>query len=194
MEKLNDDQLVEKYREGNLEALSVLYNKYSGQIYGYLYRMTGNREEAGDLVQDTFCRFIEKIHRYSPRDRFKSYLFRIAHNLAIDHLRRRKFVANNNSGNEDMEYHEKILTEQQARLKDTSDDPVDKVEDLEKLSRLGEAIVKLPDEQKQVLVLKHFSGLTFREISEMIGIPLNTALGRMHYAIRNLRKMLSDLF
>ena len=193
MEKLCDDRLIEEYKNGNSEAMGILYDRHSGALYGYLLRMMGNRDEAGDLMHDTFCRFIERLDRYRSQDQFKAFLFRIAHNLAVDSLRRRKYFLNDKSENNQSEHQEKILTEQRKKNGRGSDNPADKVEEKEVLERLGAAIVELPEDQKQVLLMKHYSGMTFREIAEIIGIPLNTALGRMHYAIRNLRKLMDDL-
>lgn len=193
MEKLCDDRLIEEYKNGNQEAMGILYDRHSGALYGYLLRIMGNTDEASDLMQDTFCRFIEKVNRYKSQDQFKAFLFRIAHNLAVDSLRRRRFILNDKSENDQAEHREKMLTEQEKKNSGSSDNPADKVEEKEVLERLGAAIVDLPEDQKQVLLMKHYTGMTFREIADIIGIPLNTALGRMHYAIRNLRKQLDDL-
>lgn len=193
MEKLCDDRLIEEYKNGSSEAMGILYDRYSGILYGYLSRMMGNRDEAGDLVHDTFCRLIERLDRYRAQDQFKAFLFRIAHNLAVDNLRKRKYFQSDKSENDQVEQREKMLTEQRKKSTNGSDNPADKVEEKEVLERLGAAIVQLPEDQKQVLLMKHYSGMTFREIADIVGIPLNTALGRMHYAIRNLRKTLDDL-
>ncbi len=193
MEKLCDDRLIEEYKNGSSEAMGILYDRYSGALYGYLLRMMGNRDEAGDLLHDTFCRLIQKLNRYTAQDQFKAFVFRIAHNLTIDSLRRRKYFLSDKSDNDNVEQREKLLTEQRNKSVNGSDNPADKVEEKEILDRLGAAIVQLPDDQKQVLLMKHYTGMTFREIADITGIPLNTALGRMHYAIRNLRKRLDDL-
>lgn len=194
MEKFDDDKLIARYREGDLSALGVLYDRYSGPLYGYLMRMTGSREEADDILQDTFCKLIEKLERYHPRGKFKSYLFRIAHNLAIDSLRRQKFREDSPSLKSDMQHYEKTITTRAANPGITPKDPAQEVEEREIVGRLKSAIAELPEEQKQVLIMKHYSGMKFRDIADVMEIPLNTALGRMHYALRNLRKILSDMF
>ncbi|MCD4784306.1 MAG: sigma-70 family RNA polymerase sigma factor [Candidatus Eremiobacteraeota bacterium] len=189
MEKFDDDKFIAKYREGDLSALGVLYDRYSGPLYGYLMRITGSREEADDILQDTFCKLIEKLERYHPRGKFKSYIFRIAHNLAIDNLRKRRFREDG-----DMEHYEKRITTCAANPGISPKDPAQEVVEREIVEKLKSAIDKLPDEQKQVLIMKHYSGMKFREIAEAMEIPLNTALGRMHYALRYLRKMLAGMF
>jgi len=194
MEKLDDDKLIANYKDGDLSALGVLYDRYSGPLYSYLIRITGSGNEANDILHDAFCKLIEKLERYHPRGKFKSYIFRIAHNLAIDRIRRRKFRDAGDYLKNDMEQYEKTITTRAANHDVTPRDPSHEVEEMEIVVRLKLAISKLPEDQKQVLIMKHYSGMKFRDIADVMGIPLNTALGKMHYALRNLRKFLSDLF
>lgn len=194
MENLKDDQLIDRYRQGEVEALGQLYDRYGVKLYGYFIRLTGSRNGSEDLLQETFCRLIEKLDRYQPRGQFKAFLFRMAHNLAVDRMRAWKFRDESDSLDKDRQNKEDFMTGQSIKMGLDCPDPAEETEKMELEARLREAIDQLPPEQRQVLVMKHYTDLTFREVAEAVGIPLNTALGRMHYAILNLRKFLSDLF
>lgn len=181
MNNLADDQLVAEYKEGNDQALGLLYDRYYRILFNYLCGVLGNRESAEDILQETFCTLVRKLDLYQPRGKFKPYLFRIAYNLAVDRIRKDGRTPGTATPFLDDFYQE-----------ENNGNPLPEIEKTEILENTIRAVQKLSPEQRQVLLLKHFSGLTFREISEIMGIPLNTALGRMHYAIRNLRKLLSD--
>lgn len=187
-----DDVLIEEYRKGSIQALGCIYDRYSKPLMGYLLRLLGNRDEAEDLLQETFCRLVEKLDYYQARGQFKAYIYRLAHNLAIDFVRRRKFVEHPAFSENQTEALEQLLAGQCSETGNPFPDPAEEAQKQQAIERLVMAVRQLPEEQKQVVAMKHYSGLSFREIAEILGIPLNTALGRMHYAIKNLRKLLSE--
>lgn len=193
MKEVDDSQLIQQYRNGCAESFGVLYDKYSKPLYNYFLRLTGSREEANDLLQSLFCKLMEKIDMYQEKGEFKAYLFRMGHNLAMDYLRKSKkelCLLNEKDHFSEKSLNSKKIIEENSYHQD----PSHLIDQKEVLEKLKGAIRELPQEQKQVLVMKHYGSLTFKEISQVLSIPLNTALGRMHYAVINLRKQLSDYF
>jgi RNA polymerase sigma-70 factor (ECF subfamily) len=187
-----DDELIGEYRNGSIQALGVVYDRYSKPLYCYLLRLLGNKDEAEDLLQETFCRLVEKLDYYQTRGQFKAYIYRLAHNLAIDYVRRRKFVEHPAFSENQTEKLEQLLAGQASDVGNPFPDPAEEAQKQQTIERLVLAVKQLPEDQKQVVAMKHYSGLSFKEIAEILGIPINTALGRMHYAIKNLRKLLAE--
>lgn len=165
------DDLVRGLKAGAPGAFDRLVREYGDRLYRFCLRLVGTTE-AEDVVQETFIRVHRSIGSYQPTGRFESWLFTIANHLALDALRR-------GAGN-----------------RAEAEEPVDSVGPVDELSHrevqhaLLRAVERLPVEQKQVFLLREEAGLSFREIAELTRCPLNTALGRMHYAMENLRKSL----
>ena len=174
------DDLVAGLQAGNAEAFDRLVREYGDRIYRFVKRLVGERS-AEDLAQEVMIRVFRSIGSYRPTGRFESWLFTIANNLSIDQVRRKRPEAAMSELDEDLTA-EKFVSR--------APPPVASVEEGERKRALLKAVDRLPVEQKQVFLLREEGGLSFREISDMLGCPLNTALGRMHYAMENLRKSL----
>lgn len=179
--RLSDSQLVSLYQNGNQEAFEVLLNRHKSRIYTGIYLIVKDRYTAEDLLQETFVKAINTIRggRYNEEGKFLPWISRIAHNLAIDNFRKNK------------RYPEVVL-EDGSRLFNSMQFAVESVEDKQIFrdtrTKLRTLIKELPVEQKQVLIMRHYLQMSFQEIAERTGVSINTALGRMRYALINLRK------
>jgi len=178
-----DSLLVKNYVEGNENALSILIKRHESKIYGFIYSKIADRDISNDIFQDTFIKVIKtlKSNSYNEEGKFLPWVMRISHNLIVDHFRKNKKMPL---------YRE---TEEFSIFSIMSDDSLtieskmifDQVEiDLKKI------IEELPDDQKEVLVMRMYQDMSFKEISEITGVSINTALGRMRYALMNLRKII----
>ena len=178
-----DSLLVKNYVEGNENALSTLIKRHESKIYGFIYSKIADRDISNDIFQDTFIKVIKtlKNNSYNEEGKFSPWVMRISHNLIVDHFRKTKKMPM---------YRE---TEEFSIFSVMSDDSLtieskmilDQVEvDLKKL------IQELPDDQKEVLVMRMYQDMSFKEISELTDVSINTALGRMRYALMNLRKII----
>lgn len=174
------DELIRGLQAGRPEAFERLVREYGDRIYRFVKRLAGERP-AEDLTQEVFIRVHRSIESYRPEGRFESWLFTIANNLCIDQARRRKPEASLSDVDEDLA---------PERFAASTAEPLDRLEEEERKRALLKAVERLPWEQRQVFLLREEAGLSFREIAEMTGCPLNTALGRMHYAMEALRKSL----
>ncbi|OCB77704.1 RNA polymerase subunit sigma-24 [Flavobacterium piscis] len=178
-----DALLVKNYVEGNEMALSTLIKRHESKIYGFIYSKIADRDISNDIFQDTFIKVIKtlKSNSYNEEGKFLPWVMRISHNLIVDHFRKTKKMPM---------YRE---TEEFSIFSVMSDDSLtienkmifDQVEvDLKKI------IEELPEDQKEVLVMRMYQDMSFKEISEITGVSINTALGRMRYALMNLRKII----
>jgi RNA polymerase sigma-70 factor (ECF subfamily) len=177
-----DSEHVDRLRRGETSAGELLARKYYQPLVRYLHRLVGNEQLAEELHQQTWLSVLEHLDRFDARNvtgGFKAWLFRIATNKANDHWR--------SSGRE------KSAKQGLRLVTDESLPGADfRMEGSEQEIKLKRAIEQLPDAQKQVLMLRYYSGLKFIEIAEMIGCPLNTALGRMHKAMLKLKELMAD--
>lgn len=178
-----DALLVKNYVDGNEAALATLIKRHESKIYGFIYSKIADRDISNDIFQDTFIKVIKtlKSNSYNEEGKFLPWVMRISHNLIVDHFRKTKKMPM---------YRE---TEEFSIFSIMSDDSlniegrmiVDQVEvDLKRL------IEELPDDQKEVLVMRMYQDMSFKEISELTDVSINTALGRMRYALMNLRKII----
>jgi len=178
-----DALLVKNYVEGNETALATLIKRHESKIYGFIYSKIADRDISNDIFQDTFIKVIKtlKSNSYNEEGKFLPWVMRISHNLIVDHFRKTKKMPM---------YRE---TEEFSIFSVMSDDSLtienkmifDQVEvDLKKI------IEELPSDQKEVLVMRMYQDMSFKEISELTGVSINTALGRMRYALMNLRKII----
>jgi RNA polymerase sigma factor (sigma-70 family) len=178
---LSDSQLVSLYRNGNEDAFEVLLYRHKSKIYTAIYLIVKDRYTAEDLLQETFVKAINTIRggRYNEEGKFLPWISRIAHNLAIDHFRKEK------------RYPEVVL-EDGSKLFNSMDFSEQSSEDKQMIretrSKLRDYIRELPVEQKHVLIMRHYFDMSFQEIATRTGVSINTALGRMRYALINLRK------
>lgn len=182
---MNDAELIKLYINGDEKALSLLINKHEQRIFSYILSKIQDRDLANDVFQDTFVKIIKTFRqgRYNEEGKFLNWALRIAHNLVIDHFRRQKRIPTISPTDEYDIF--KIV-------RDNADDAETGMirEQIEK--DLHKLILKLPPEQLEVLKLRHFSGLSFKDIAEQTDVSINTALGRMRYALINLRKLMEE--
>lgn len=177
-----DAELVDRLRNGNPAAGESLARKYYQPLVRYLHRLVGSEQLAEEIHQQTWLSVLEHLDRFDARNvagGFKAWLFRIATNKANDHWR--------SSGREKAAKQGlKLVTDEELPPSDH------RMEGTEQEARLKRAIEQLPDAQKQVLMLRYYGNLKFIEIAEMVGCPLNTALGRMHKAMLKLKELMAD--
>jgi RNA polymerase sigma-70 factor (ECF subfamily) len=175
--------LLERARRRESAALDLIVQTYSRRLFGLLVRMTDRRDQAEELLQETFLRMVRTIDTYQHSDRFESWLFRIAANLARDVRRRRRrrgpelSLAADDGGSFD----------DPALLDTRLPGPEDGIVALERREALSRGLQKLTDEQREILALRHEGELSFREIAELLNIPLGTALARAHRALQKLK-------
>lgn len=186
---MSDKELVSVYIKGNELALEELVNRHRSKIYSYIFVTIKNRALAEDFFQDTFIKVIKTLKggRYNEEGKFLPWVMRIAHNLMIDHFRKEKRfrkVSSRSRDNEDLDIFSTIgydeLNIEERLVKDQVKTDV------------KELIERLPEEQKEVVKLRHYYDMSFKEISDFTNVSINTALGRMRYALINLRKLVDD--
>ncbi len=181
--QLSDSILVNNYVEGDENALTILINRHQSKIFGFIYSKISDRDISNDIFQDTFVKVIKtlKSKSYNEEGKFLPWVMRIAHNLIIDHYRRNKKMPMYRETEEFSIF--SIMTDSSL----TAENKIiqEQVEiDLRKL------IEALPGDQKEVLVMRMYQDMSFKEISEVTGVSINTALGRMRYALMNMRKVI----
>jgi RNA polymerase sigma factor (sigma-70 family) len=180
---INDSVLIELYLKGNENSLEILINRHSQRIYSFIFSKVYDRDVAEDIFQDTFIKVIKTLKRgaYNEEGKFLPWVMRIAHNLVIDYFRKNTRMPKF-EGNEDINIFSMIGDSSLNAEKQLIKDQVEN--DLRKL------IDELPEDQKEVLKMRMYKDMSFKEISETTGVSINTALGRMRYAIINLRKII----
>lgn len=186
MNHLTDEQLVNLYKDGNNEAFEIILNRYKSKVYSYVYVILRNKELTEDIFQDTFIKAITTIKqgRYVESGKFLGWLNRIAHNLIIDHFRREK---NENTISADgLEYD--VINNH--KLSDSCIEDV--MSNKQVFIDLVRLIDFLPVSQQQVVRLRYFEDMSFKQISEITDVSINTALGRMRYALMNMRKIAEE--
>ena len=186
LKKLSDHELLNTYISGNEDSINVLLNRHRKRILDYIYMMVKNRDVADAIFQETLIKVVRFVQegRYTENGKFLSWVLRIAHNQVIDYFRQKKQRNNvsegdagydilNNQKFSDHTVEEKLITNQIET-------------DVRKL------IDFLPPEQKEVVLMRYYMGLSFKEIAEQTDVSINTALGRMRYALINLRKLIDE--
>jgi len=183
---ISDQELIGKYLSGNENALEKLIYRHKRKVYAYILMVVKDDQLADDIFQETFIKVINTIRSgsYKEEGKFIQCVMRIAHNLIIDHFRRNKRipVINNSSDNFDI-FDMVRITDPSIEEQIIMDQIYDDVRSLIEL---------LPDEQKEVLVMRHYSNMSFKEIADVTDVSINTALGRMRYALINLRKIVKE--
>lgn len=183
---LSDRELLNDYLQGNKSAISTLLEKYNSRVRNYLRMMVGDDDVAADIAQETFIKAVSVIDegRYTDSGKFLSWIMRIAHNKALDYFRSQK---SSNSVSESSAGYNVLGTMKYA------DRSIEDSMISDQISADIRALVELlPDEQREVVKLRYYSDLSFKEIAEQTGVSINTALGRMRYALINLRKMIQE--
>ena len=180
-----DAHLVTRYLNGEEKCLEILINNHKSKIYNFIFSKVMDRDIAEDIFQETFIKVIKTLKNgvYNEEGKFLSWVMRISHNLIIDHFRKSnrmpKFEAS-----DDYDVFQFITDSSPNVESNLIKDQV--VNDLQNL------ITELPEDQKEVLNMRLYKDMSFKEIAEITGVSINTALGRMRYAIINLRKMIED--
>ena len=184
--KLLDYELVNKFVSGSQSGIEVLINRHKNKVYTYILLIVRNQQLAEDLFQDTFIKVIQSLlnGKYKDNGKFLSWVIRIAHNLTIDHFRKEKQM--NTLSNEDNEAD--IFNSRKLSVGNIEDELVYN----QIISDVRLLINELPTDQQEVIMLRHYGGLSFKEIAEQTNVSINTALGRMRYALINLRKLIKE--
>lgn len=182
----NEQLLLRSFIEGDESAITTLIERYRKRVYNYILMLTKDRQTADDLFQETFIKVIGSLRsgRYAENGKFISWMLRIAHNLVIDHFRGGRKPVHITS--EDAGYD--ILNNRKLADSTIEDHLIH--EQIEQDVR--DLIDRLPSEQREVVVLRHYFDLSFKEIAQQTGVSINTALGRMRYALINLRKLIEE--
>ncbi|MDR2470353.1 MAG: sigma-70 family RNA polymerase sigma factor [Tannerella sp.] len=186
LKMMTDEELVALYAKGNNSAFDVLLNRHKSSIHTYIYYIVRNGDLTEDIFQDTFMKVIVTIKqgRYTENGKFKAWIMRIAHNLIIDHFRQER---NENAiSNDEVEvdlFNDVRLCEQTVE---------DEMVQEQIFSDVKRMIKHLPDTQREVLEMRYYEEMSFKEIARITGVSINTALGRMRYAILNLRRMAEE--
>ena len=181
--QVSDAALLSAYIQGEDKAFETLVKRSKSKVYTSIYLIVKDRYIVEDLMQETYIKAIDVIKsgRYNEEGKFLPWVVRIGHNLAIDFFRKDKRYPT-------------IVLEDGSKLFNSFEFAEESSEDIQmkadKISNVRELIKKLPDEQREVLVMRHYEELSFQEIADQTGVSINTALGRMRYALINLRKML----
>ncbi|WP_303224275.1 RNA polymerase sigma factor [Alistipes communis] len=183
---VSDQKLLNCYLSGDRNAISQLIERHSRRVRDYIQMMVKDGDVADDIFQETFIKAVRVIDegRYTDNGRFLSWILRIAHNQVIDHFRAQK---QNRQLNEAEAGYDVLGTLRLAER--TVEDEIVCEQIASDVRRMVEL---LPDEQREVVMMRYYSGLSFKEIAEQTGVSINTALGRMRYALINLRKMIKE--
>jgi RNA polymerase sigma factor (sigma-70 family) len=182
----SDSSLIVRFLSGDTKAFEALINPYRQRVYSYLCRMVSDSDAAKDLFQDMMVKVLKSLPKYQEQQKFSNWLFSIAHNLAMNYIQKQKQKSTIILGNEFSDSDTELF----GVLADESFSPEEILKKKELQDILKSSIEKLPIEQKQILLLREYSGLPFKEIARMLDCPLNTVLGRMRYALLNLRKII----
>ncbi|MEC4048992.1 sigma-70 family RNA polymerase sigma factor [Flavobacterium sp. SUN046] len=178
----SDALLVQNYIAGDENALAILIRRHQSRIYNFIYSKISDRDVADDIFQDTFIKVIRtlKSNAYNESGKFLPWVMRISHNLVIDHYRKGQKMPMLRETEEFSVF--SLITEVEQ--------PVENYIITEQIEKdLNKLIHELPEDQKEVLIMRIYQDYSFKEISEMTGVSVNTALGRMRYAVMNLRKL-----
>lgn len=180
---LNDNELVQRFIAGDQNSLEILIHRHKGRVFSYILLVVKKQELAEDIFQETFIKVIRSLKKgkYIENGKFVSWVLRISHNLIIDHFRKEKLKGT--VSNDSLEID---IFNSQRFSEDTIED---QMVNTQILSEVKDLIKELPDDQQQVIIMRHYLDLSFREIAEQTDVSINTALGRMRYALINLRKL-----
>ena len=181
--QIPDALLVKNYVTGDENALATLIKRHQSKIYGFIYSKISDRDVSDDIFQDTFIKVIKtlKSNAYNEEGKFLPWVMRIAHNLIVDHFRRNKKMPMFRETEEFSIF---------SIMSDNAPNIESKIITAQVESDLQKLIDELPSDQKEVLVMRMYQDMSFKEISELTGVSINTALGRMRYALMNLRKVI----
>ncbi|PHX74823.1 MAG: RNA polymerase subunit sigma-24 [Chitinophagaceae bacterium] len=183
---LTDQQLIQLFINGNSESLEELIKRHKDRIFTSIVLLVKDKNLAEDIFQDAFIRIIDTLRtgNYTDEGKFLPWALRIAHNLCVDHFRKVKRSPLVQNNNEDFDIFETI---------NVSEEGIDgKIMKSQSHAKVRQMLDMLPEDQREVIVMRHFANLSFKEISEKTNCSINTALGRMRYGLINLRKMMVE--
>ena len=183
---VSDQELISEYLSGNHASLSKLVNRHKGKVFAYILMVVKDKQLADDVFQDTFIKVINTLRSgtYKEEGKFIQWVMRIAHNLIIDFFRKAKRLPMLEKTNDGSDIFDNVRIIEESIEDRMINEQIH--EDIRNLIEL------LPREQREVLVMRHYSDLSFKEIAEQTDVSINTALGRMRYALINLRKMIDE--
>tara|TARA_Y200000002_G_scaffold164793_1_gene135978 strand:+ start:87 stop:665 length:579 start_codon:yes stop_codon:yes gene_type:complete len=183
---LSDSTLINQFTSGNSHSFSILVDRYQKRVYGFIFSKVKDAELADDVFQDTFVKVIKNLRlgKYKDEGRFLSWVMRIAHNIIMDHFRKIDRLPKHESKHEDLDVLDRLV-EQSSSIEDL-------MIETQIHADLSILIDELPQTQKEVLRMRLFQEMSFKDIGEQTGVSINTALGRMRYAILNLRKLIEE--
>ena len=185
-QKMTDEQLVKEFACGNNEAFDKLLKRHQERIFNYILRIIKNEDIANDIFQETFVKAILTIKqgRYTENGKFPAWISRIAHNLIIDYFRQEKSENVKSSDISDVDF---------LNRKELCEETIEDIMISDQIREDVKCLIKeLPPLQKEVLNMRYYQNLSFKEIAEITGVSINTALGRMRYAILNLRRIAQE--
>lgn len=170
-----DQDFFDRWLKGEEKGFSVLYNKYKNRVFGFLFKMTGERDVAEDLLQETFLAAYRNAFQFDRSRSFLSWLFGIAHKRTIDYFRHARV---------ETDHREDAVNSVGSRI----DAPDDELANTDMRQLINSAVGKLDPFQREVFMLRELGGVPFKEIAEIMNCPINTTLGRMRLALKNIRK------
>jgi RNA polymerase sigma factor (sigma-70 family) len=183
VQTISDQELIHLYLKGNEASLETLIKRHQRAIFNVIYLLVRNRSLADDLFQETFIKIIQKLKdgNYNEEGKFLPWAARVARNLTIDHMRKmkRNVTITDSEGNDIFNY---------IQIAEESKEDIMIKEQTER--GIKQLVKLLPEEQREVLIMRHWGNMSFKEIADATGVSINTALGRMRYAISNLKKMM----
>jgi RNA polymerase sigma-70 factor (ECF subfamily) len=183
---LTDTTLVAEFISGNSNSFSILLDRYQKRVYGFIFSKVNDPDLADDIFQDTFIKVVKSLRlgKYKDEGRFLSWVIRIAHNLIMDHYRKINQLPKHESRIQNFDVLDRLI-EQSTSIEDS-------MIETQIHADLSILIEELPDNQKEVLLMRLFKDMSFKEIADQTDVSINTALGRMRYAVINLRKMIEE--
>lgn len=186
VKKISDKELINRYLNGDANSLESLINHHKNRVFAYILMVVKDRQLADDIFQDTFIKVINTIKAgtYKEEGKFIQWVMRIAHNLIIDFFRKSKRIPVMENNHSDFDIFDTISAKENSIEEEIITNQIHK--DVRAL------IEFLPPDQKEVLYLRHYVGMSFKDIAEKTDVSINTALGRMRYALINLRKLVKD--
>jgi len=185
-EMISDYELITKFIKGEQSCFEELIHRHKNKVFAYINLYIRDQALAEDIFQDTFLKVFQSVKsgKYYDNGKFISWVMRIAHNLIIDHFRRIKQMNTVSNDNYDSD----IFNSKQFAESTIEDDMIKR----QVQKDIRNMITHLPDDQREVVILRHYAGLSFKEIAEITDVSINTALGRMRYALINLRKIMEE--
>jgi len=185
-QSLSDFELVNQFQSGSQKAFESILNRYKQKVFTYISIQVKNKTVAHDIFQDTFIKVLNSLRnkKYSHEDKLLAWIIRIAHNLVIDYFRKKNKM--NTISNEQKDF-------DLFNLAIFSESTIENKMELSQIHKNVKDLIQfLPKEQKEVVMLRHYTGMSFKEIADQTDVSINTALGRMRYALINLRKMIEE--